>query len=238
MRGWPISNGRRICVWLGVGADGHTASIFPGPDLEEALDGPETRRAVGADARSPARGGAGRPRDPQPRLQSCRRMHSCWLFPAARSARSWSAPCALVRSARTPIGRVLARAEGPIGIHWSAAMTLHPDNRERHSEDHRTRRALPRRLSRVDRARARLGGRSAATCPAETSRTASPLPATDKASIRDGKAMNIGIVTAYNDMLSAHQPYGRYPEQMKNCSRARSARPRRSPAACRRCATA
>ena len=27
--------------------------------------------------------------------------------------------------------------------------------------------------------------------------------------------MNIGIVTAYNDMLSAHQPYGRYPEQMK-----------------------
>ena len=37
----------------------------------------------------------------------------------------------------------------------------------------------------------------------------------DKASIRDGKAMNIGIVTAYNDMLSAHQPYGRYPEQIK-----------------------
>jgi phosphogluconate dehydratase len=27
--------------------------------------------------------------------------------------------------------------------------------------------------------------------------------------------MNIGIVSAYNDMLSAHQPYGRYPEQMK-----------------------
>jgi phosphogluconate dehydratase len=37
----------------------------------------------------------------------------------------------------------------------------------------------------------------------------------DKASIRDGKAMNIGIISAYNDMLSAHQPYGRYPEQMK-----------------------
>jgi phosphogluconate dehydratase len=37
----------------------------------------------------------------------------------------------------------------------------------------------------------------------------------DKSAIRDGKAMNIGIVTAYNDMLSAHQPYGRYPEQMK-----------------------
>jgi phosphogluconate dehydratase len=37
----------------------------------------------------------------------------------------------------------------------------------------------------------------------------------DKLAIRDGKAMNIGIVTAYNDMLSAHQPYGRYPEQIK-----------------------
>ena len=37
----------------------------------------------------------------------------------------------------------------------------------------------------------------------------------DKPAIRGGKAMNIGIVSAYNDMLSAHQPYGRYPEQMK-----------------------
>jgi phosphogluconate dehydratase len=37
----------------------------------------------------------------------------------------------------------------------------------------------------------------------------------DKATIRQGRAFNIGIVTAYNDMLSAHQPYGRYPEQMK-----------------------
>ena len=37
----------------------------------------------------------------------------------------------------------------------------------------------------------------------------------DKAAIRAGKAMNIAIVTAYNDMLSAHQPYGRYPDQIK-----------------------
>jgi phosphogluconate dehydratase len=37
----------------------------------------------------------------------------------------------------------------------------------------------------------------------------------DKKSIRGGRAMNIGIVTAYNDMLSAHQPYGPYPEQIK-----------------------
>ncbi|HEX8415647.1 MAG TPA: dihydroxy-acid dehydratase, partial [Sphingomicrobium sp.] len=37
----------------------------------------------------------------------------------------------------------------------------------------------------------------------------------DKAQIRSGRSMNIGIVTSYNDMLSAHQPYGRYPEQIK-----------------------
>ena len=37
----------------------------------------------------------------------------------------------------------------------------------------------------------------------------------DKSAIRGGKSMNIGIISAYNDMLSAHQPYGRYPEQMK-----------------------
>ncbi|RBM07128.1 phosphogluconate dehydratase [Novacetimonas cocois] len=37
----------------------------------------------------------------------------------------------------------------------------------------------------------------------------------DKAAIRARRAMNIGIVTSYNDMLSAHQPYGRYPDQIK-----------------------
>ncbi len=37
----------------------------------------------------------------------------------------------------------------------------------------------------------------------------------DKPAIRGGRAMNIGVVTAYNDMLSAHQPYGGYPDQMK-----------------------
>ena len=37
----------------------------------------------------------------------------------------------------------------------------------------------------------------------------------DKESIRQLSGPNLAIVTAYNDMLSAHQPYGRYPEQMK-----------------------
>jgi phosphogluconate dehydratase len=37
----------------------------------------------------------------------------------------------------------------------------------------------------------------------------------DKAAIAQPSGINLAIVTAYNDMLSAHQPYGRYPEQMK-----------------------
>src|SRR5258705_9971055 len=37
----------------------------------------------------------------------------------------------------------------------------------------------------------------------------------DKAAISHMAGPNIGIVTAYNDMLSAHQPYARYPEQIK-----------------------
>lgn len=45
----------------------------------------------------------------------------------------------------------------------------------------------------------------------------------DKSAIRGGTEMNIGIITAYNDMLSAHQPYGRYPEAIKIYARERNA---------------
>ncbi len=41
----------------------------------------------------------------------------------------------------------------------------------------------------------------------------------DKAMIRAGAAMNIGIVTAFNDMLSAHQPYSAYPHAIKIAAR-------------------
>ncbi|WP_370189827.1 phosphogluconate dehydratase [Qipengyuania sp.] len=37
----------------------------------------------------------------------------------------------------------------------------------------------------------------------------------DQAAIMAAKGPNLGVVTAYNDMLSAHQPYYRYPERMK-----------------------
>ena len=59
----------------------------------------------------------------------------------------------------------------------------------------------------------------------------------DKAAIRGGKAMNIGIVSAYNDMLSAHQPYGRYPEQMKLFAREVGATAQVAGATFQRCAT-
>ncbi|MBX7533060.1 phosphogluconate dehydratase [Qipengyuania sp. 1XM1-15A] len=37
----------------------------------------------------------------------------------------------------------------------------------------------------------------------------------DQEAIKAARGPNLGIVTAYNDMLSAHQPYYRYPERMK-----------------------
>ena len=41
----------------------------------------------------------------------------------------------------------------------------------------------------------------------------------DKAALRAADAPNLGIVTAYNDMLSAHQPYGRFPDVIKEAAR-------------------
>ncbi|MCL1038257.1 phosphogluconate dehydratase [Shewanella submarina] len=39
--------------------------------------------------------------------------------------------------------------------------------------------------------------------------------AADKGTLRQLTKANIGIITAYNDMLSAHQPYGDYPAMLK-----------------------
>jgi 6-phosphogluconolactonase len=107
-------------VWLGVGADGHTASIFPGPDLEDALNGPTTRRAVGVMP------------DPLPEEAPVARVTlSRAAILSARGlllAFSGAEKRAVVERAiqdgprsRTPIGRVLADVKGRIDIHWSAA---------------------------------------------------------------------------------------------------------------------
>ncbi|UPG85670.1 phosphogluconate dehydratase [Luteibacter aegosomatis] len=41
----------------------------------------------------------------------------------------------------------------------------------------------------------------------------------DKHALRHGHAANLAIVTSYNDMLSAHQPYERYPELIRGVAR-------------------
>ncbi len=43
---------------------------------------------------------------------------------------------------------------------------------------------------------------------------------TDKSRLRGDVTPNLGIVTAYNDMLSAHQPFEHYPDQIRAAARA------------------
>jgi phosphogluconate dehydratase len=49
------------------------------------------------------------------------------------------------------------------------------------------------------------------------------MPASDKLVLRQERQPNLGIVTAYNDMLSAHQPYELYPEMIRATARASGA---------------
>lgn len=45
----------------------------------------------------------------------------------------------------------------------------------------------------------------------------------DQTAVAGGRARNIGIITAYNDMLSAHQPFERFPAIIKQAARAQGA---------------
>jgi 6-phosphogluconolactonase len=104
-------------VWLGMGADGHTASIFPGPDLDEALNGPKERRALGVMP------------DPMPEDAPVARVT---LSKAAiLSARSLTMAitgadkrAVLERAiaegpgSTVPIGRVLGDSDLAVDIHW------------------------------------------------------------------------------------------------------------------------
>ncbi len=42
---------------------------------------------------------------------------------------------------------------------------------------------------------------------------------TDKSRLRGGATPNLGIITAYNDMLSAHQPFEHYPDIVRDAAR-------------------
>ncbi len=70
-----------------------------------------------------------------------------------------------------------------------------------------------RYLALMDRERERGPDRGSLGCSNLAHGFAAALE--DKPAIKAGRAPNLAIVTAYNDMLSAHQPYGAYPPQMK-----------------------
>jgi 6-phosphogluconolactonase len=101
-------------VWLGVGDDGHTASIFPGPDLQTALDAPKARRAVGV---MPEGDSVARVTLTRASILSARTM----LITLTGSQKREILEQAIAdgHSSRLPIGRVLAEAEQPIDIHWA-----------------------------------------------------------------------------------------------------------------------
>ncbi|MGE0098688.1 MAG: phosphogluconate dehydratase [Hydrogenophaga sp.] len=58
---------------------------------------------------------------------------------------------------------------------------------------------------------------------ANMAHTTAALPAADKLKIHAERAPHIGIVTAYNDMLSAHQPYETYPQKIREHAHAMGA---------------
>ena len=112
--GWPLD-----LACLAVGADGHTAGIFPGPDFDRAVAGPRERRAVGL-----------RP-DPMPEDSAVDRV--TLTAPALTSARAIMILVAGAEQRRvleqaikegplssTPIGRLLAAVDSPIDIFWSS----------------------------------------------------------------------------------------------------------------------
>jgi phosphogluconate dehydratase len=73
-------------------------------------------------------------------------------------------------------------------------------------------------LRRVDAAREAGVNRAVLSCGNLAHGFAACSPA-DKAKLAGSRALNLGIVTAYNDMLSAHQPYKDYPDIIKDAAR-------------------
>lgn len=69
-------------------------------------------------------------------------------------------------------------------------------------------------LRRMDAARGEDTNRSVLSC-GNLAHGVAACPDTDKRSLKDGRAANVGIITAYNDMLSAHQPFATFPETIK-----------------------
>jgi phosphogluconate dehydratase len=73
-------------------------------------------------------------------------------------------------------------------------------------------------LARIDRLAHRAPGAERMGC-ANVAHAFAALPGSDKFRVVAEKAPNIGVVTAYNDMLSAHQPYESYPALIRDEAR-------------------
>jgi 6-phosphogluconolactonase len=111
---WPLD----FCL-LGVGGDGHTASIFPGPDFDEALNGPKERRALGVMPDPlPPEAPVSRVTLSRAAIATARALMIAVTGDAKRKVLEQA--IAEGASSPYPIGRVLADVELPIDIHWSA----------------------------------------------------------------------------------------------------------------------
>lgn len=73
-------------------------------------------------------------------------------------------------------------------------------------------------LNRIDEAREAGVNRAVLSCGNLAHAFAACSPS-EKAALAGNKTLNLGIVTSYNDMLSAHQPYQFYPDLIKEAAR-------------------
>ena len=105
-------------VWLGMGKDGHTASIFTGPDLQDALEAPKARRAVGV-MPDPLPSEAPLPRVTLTRSAILSARTVTITITGDEKRKILEQAIADGHSSKLPIGRVLAEAEQPIDIHWA-----------------------------------------------------------------------------------------------------------------------
>ena len=73
-------------------------------------------------------------------------------------------------------------------------------------------------LARIDAMIKRPKGQDRMGC-ANVAHAFAAMPANDKLRVVVEKSPHIGIITAYNDMLSAHQPYETYPNLIREEAR-------------------